>query len=265
MILFECSKCGEKLEAPQSLAGQSVECPQCGLHERVPTPSVVKESVEKSKKATNTFLITIWRNTPRPFKNAFLTTVGVLTAILLSYFVYAKVFASKTSSIEKYTTILAEYKLFPLGSESGIFRGRQLLGYAFVPDANFRNPSLSLWYDSNNILVGISGNWFGNVFGAPAGRLEDDQSYNRSDIVWSGFEKLVKTTLIFAPDNFVKRSSGDIYGDIYYVKKDQGKWSIIITRIKTEITGSENHRMFIRAAGSEDYSIYDFTATAQAW
>lgn len=36
MIKFKCSKCGEKLEAPESLAGQALQCPKCKLHEKVP-------------------------------------------------------------------------------------------------------------------------------------------------------------------------------------------------------------------------------------
>ena len=36
MIKFKCSKCGEGLEAPDSLCGEVLKCPKCGLHEKVP-------------------------------------------------------------------------------------------------------------------------------------------------------------------------------------------------------------------------------------
>lgn len=36
MIEFKCSMCGEGMEAPESLAGQSVKCPKCGALRRVP-------------------------------------------------------------------------------------------------------------------------------------------------------------------------------------------------------------------------------------
>jgi hypothetical protein len=36
MIKFKCTKCGEGLEAPESLVGQAVKCPKCELHEEVP-------------------------------------------------------------------------------------------------------------------------------------------------------------------------------------------------------------------------------------
>lgn len=37
MIEFKCSQCGEGMEAPQSLAGEMLECPKCGLPNRVPS------------------------------------------------------------------------------------------------------------------------------------------------------------------------------------------------------------------------------------
>jgi hypothetical protein len=36
MIEFNCIECAEDMEAPQSLAGQAVTCPQCGAMRRVP-------------------------------------------------------------------------------------------------------------------------------------------------------------------------------------------------------------------------------------
>ena len=36
MITFKCTKCGETMEAPESLAGKTLQCPKCGLHESVP-------------------------------------------------------------------------------------------------------------------------------------------------------------------------------------------------------------------------------------
>ena len=47
MIEFNCSNCGERMEAPQSLAGQAIECPQCNHAESVLDPA----------KPTNTYLI----------------------------------------------------------------------------------------------------------------------------------------------------------------------------------------------------------------
>jgi TM2 domain-containing membrane protein YozV len=36
MIVFQCLKCGEQLEAPPSMAGQAVTCPECGNVSHVP-------------------------------------------------------------------------------------------------------------------------------------------------------------------------------------------------------------------------------------
>ena len=37
VIYFKCTKCGEGMEAPESMAGDAFVCPKCGLHERVPS------------------------------------------------------------------------------------------------------------------------------------------------------------------------------------------------------------------------------------
>jgi len=36
MIKFECSQCGESLEAPDSLQGDLLQCPECRFPEKVP-------------------------------------------------------------------------------------------------------------------------------------------------------------------------------------------------------------------------------------
>jgi len=263
MILFNCSKCGEQLEAPQSIAGQTLKCPRCGLHEIVPTPSIVKGTVEKSKKATNTFLIKVWENTPKPFKNAFLATVGVVAAVLLSYFVYANVFASEPSNIEKNTSLLAKHKLFPLGSETVIFRGRQLLRYKFAPDANNPTTNLSLFYDSNNTLVGVSAWWNGTVGGLPADLATDKQAYYINKAVCDGFKKIVGLYMVFSPDDFFF-TSGDT-GPKHFNKR-KGKWAIQINRYETEFVGSELHRDLAGTLrNNKDYGVYQFIATAQSW
>ncbi len=36
MIEFKCSQCGETMQAPESLAGETEKCPKCGALRRVP-------------------------------------------------------------------------------------------------------------------------------------------------------------------------------------------------------------------------------------
>ena len=36
MIYFNCSKCGERLEAPRNLFNEIVQCPKCSSLEQVP-------------------------------------------------------------------------------------------------------------------------------------------------------------------------------------------------------------------------------------
>ena len=42
MIQFKCTKCGEGMESPMSMGGEAIECPKCGLHEKVPIPPTPK-------------------------------------------------------------------------------------------------------------------------------------------------------------------------------------------------------------------------------
>jgi len=39
MIQFTCSQCQESLEAPLSLEGDNLTCPQCGYQQKIPAPS----------------------------------------------------------------------------------------------------------------------------------------------------------------------------------------------------------------------------------
>jgi DNA-directed RNA polymerase subunit RPC12/RpoP len=46
MIDFKCSQCGEEMEAPQDLAGQRLECPECLFLNLTPSPDAPGESVQ---------------------------------------------------------------------------------------------------------------------------------------------------------------------------------------------------------------------------
>ena len=46
MIEFKCSQCGEDMEAPQSLAGQTESCPRCGALRRVPESLDVATAID---------------------------------------------------------------------------------------------------------------------------------------------------------------------------------------------------------------------------
>ena len=49
LINFKCSKCGEGMEAPVELTGEAIECPKCGLHEKVPLSKEYLLITTKSK------------------------------------------------------------------------------------------------------------------------------------------------------------------------------------------------------------------------
>jgi DNA-directed RNA polymerase subunit RPC12/RpoP len=46
MIQFKCSQCKELLEAPESMQGERLQCPQCRYPELVPVPEEKAESIK---------------------------------------------------------------------------------------------------------------------------------------------------------------------------------------------------------------------------
>ena len=45
MIQFKCSKCGEELEAPESLKNERLQCPKCRYPEVIPDDDQAKASI----------------------------------------------------------------------------------------------------------------------------------------------------------------------------------------------------------------------------
>jgi len=39
VITYKCPKCGKTLQSPESEAGQTLDCPECGNVNRIPTPA----------------------------------------------------------------------------------------------------------------------------------------------------------------------------------------------------------------------------------
>lgn len=46
MIKFKCSKCNENMEAPESMKGELLQCPNCRFPERVPAPEEGPEPLQ---------------------------------------------------------------------------------------------------------------------------------------------------------------------------------------------------------------------------
>lgn len=53
MIIFKCWQCGEKLEAPESLSGEQIDCPVCGEMSNI--PKTLKNSTRQIDKLIQTF------------------------------------------------------------------------------------------------------------------------------------------------------------------------------------------------------------------
>jgi len=46
MIKFQCSQCGEELEAPASMSGERLQCPSCRYPEIIPEPEPEPEPIK---------------------------------------------------------------------------------------------------------------------------------------------------------------------------------------------------------------------------
>lgn len=123
MIKFRCKNCGEVLEAPQSLAGQMLNCPTCNFLASVPdrlsgkrtSPKAEKPSAPKidlpkdlsrrTGKAAGNLLIAFWKNTPSAFRTSFLATLGVVAALTFALLTYRvpDIFRSFESEQPAYT------------------------------------------------------------------------------------------------------------------------------------------------------------------
>ena len=60
MIHYQCGQCGDRLEAPDGLAGHEEECPSCGAANTVQPPSRVRGLVERMKKLARPVLGAAW-------------------------------------------------------------------------------------------------------------------------------------------------------------------------------------------------------------
>jgi len=191
----------------------------------------------------NNFLTKIWAKSPIAFRNAFLTTLGVISALILSIYIYGNILHPNPKNIKWAQKKLAINKLFLVESigQNGIFRGRNLIKYKFSPDATRFYPYLSVWADDNDNIVGVSAVWLGGTRGSGVRSANDITDWLFTHYIHDGFENLTGFYMILDNGKFYNKKDEEIY-DIFYKK-----WYIIITRYKINETK------------------YSYLATAQTW
>lgn len=261
----QCPYCKTIFDVPPEYKDKKVKCRRCDKDFK-PVKFKKPPIVIPNLPSRGNFLTKLWTKSPTAFKAGFLTTLGVVSALVLSFYVYRHLFLlDRTPTVENVKAGLLKYDLFPIYpvGQAGILRGRPLWEYKFVPDATQSLPFLSVWMDEHNRVVGVSVTWRGESTGSPADVKNDKTEQFRTKAVCKGFESLTEFDLTELSDkNFVKDESITDFDEVYFKKHNQ--WFIQISREKSIAEGSENYKKACRALGI-NAQIYRFIATAQNW
>ncbi len=262
----QCPNCKAVQDVPAEYIGKDVTCRRCNelfVAEKFKKPPIVIPPVLPS---TGNFITKAWKRTPIAFKTSFLATLGVITALLLTFYLYGNVLVKTSrSDIQGVKSQLFKEKLFPVNQfgKSGVLRGRILDEYKFVPDASQPYPYLSVWLDENYKLAGISAVWFGAPNGYPADIHSDKQEYFRNYCACKGFQTLTGYDLTnFDISKFTIKTDSAITSEDYF--EYYGKWHIVVSRTKSSLKGSDVHKRMCTTMKMEN-AVYSFTATAQNW
>lgn len=266
----QCPECKLVFDVPPEYIDKEVKCRRCDkiFHpEKFQKPPIVIPNLP----STGNFVIKLWTKSPTTFKTGFLTTLGVLLAILF-FFKFSPVFSSK-QPINPLTSIrsrLEADKLFLINNtpESGILRGRALSYYEFKRDVTRFNSYLRVWIDDRNLIVGITALYLGTITGSAADIIEDKVEVVCSQSVIDGFYHSVK----WDPSPYEKISTEkDESGGIFWFH-NEGVWKIEIKRSPqfSLFTPSEEHKKLAEFDAKMfnipvDVNVYAYRTIAVTW
>jgi hypothetical protein len=266
----QCPHCNRFIKCPDAYQGRNIKCPQCkfaflaAAWVSPPTPDIVAETLKTIKKHNP--IRSAWNRMPVPFKTAFLSTLGVISASMITFYFYGNIFKTKVSqdpySFSGYKGLLESKGLFWNGEppQTEILRGRSLTATCFVPDANKYIPHLKLWSDDKNSVAGFSAVWHADFMGNPAEIYEENQNVFLGLTVANCFCKLVKFDLKRIKDIKFEQDKKNEYGLI-----ESGGWILTVSRgLSPYISGSKNFVDQQKKAG-QDARIYEYSITAQSW
>lgn len=281
-----CPSCCRLFDAPKEYKGRKVKCPFCKKSTIAspcePVPIRIVEPKQeivpytaphRVPKAAGDFLVKAWVKSPTAYKTGFLATLGALSALVLSIYVYGHfIFAVKPTLMDSIKSTLSKNELYlvnPIGErgipigERGKFRGRFMDEYKFSPDVTRSMPKFSVWLDENGALAGICAIWYGNYNGFPIDSDEDAGVFFTHDAVCNGFESLTKfnsahlTAEVFEID---KRRPEEEFS-----QNKKGKWKIQVTRQPEYFIRPGRSFQKICQLENVDPIVYHFIATAQNW
>ncbi len=272
----QCPHCFDVFTVPAEYIAKQVKCVRCKrLFSAQPfTPPPIVQPKQLANKGSD-LVSKLWKNTPKPFKIGFLSTLGVLSAAFFAFYIYGHLFIRplSLSPLAHIQSLLSKQNLFSTSSlpRRNILRGRYLSEYRFFPDANRDWPYLSIWIDDIDSFVGLSASWLSLRHGAPTYvRDIDDENgarwHSRSKCVYNGFISLLGSDLSTVPysvEPYKEQGS-------FLCQKHFRDWTIDITFTPSLHQGSNPHFTLCelesaRTGKSIDPNVYQILITAIQW
>lgn len=262
----QCPHCKAIQKVPEAYKDKDVKCLHCKklfvAQEFHKPPIVVPDYI--ARKGGN-FIGKIWKGSPNAFRTGFLTTLGVICALIVSFYVYSHIIMYRPTieklPIEAVQKQLSKCGLFPISLVGlpGFFQGRYLFEYRFFPDATCPDICLSVWTDrTSKDIVGIKATWLGFDDGKAAQIKADKNIFYHSKMVCNGFKSLTNTDLTVLPS--AQFMPGERNFEFY--QKQYHNWFIHISRAKTLNEISEFHEKYCRRT-NKDPNTYSFTVFAR--
>jgi hypothetical protein len=274
---FKCPHCNHEYDHPKAHPGQKAKCKQCHQVFSIPQPPIEiapqpvtctpeKITPDTIKRGIKSILFHTWARQPVAFRTGFITTLGVMSALMLTWYLYgswlrytspavlssaavnqtsqnaatkeAQPSQSHSISIETLAKSLHKIGLYHDGKEGFlfVFRGRNLYKFTYLPDANYDFPELCLYTNISGNVVGVSAMYRADDTGMPSGfdetnywtKTQNEQIKLRNFCVCLGF-KLCTSYSALGQTGF----SVDPETNLNTCSTVIEPWTIIVAKIET--------------------------------
>lgn len=278
---FTCPHCQKEYDLDNAHSGQKARCKKCHqifiIHEiiqihpsNIAQQDPVKHLTETVKIKTVNSAKRIWNHSPVQFRNAFLATFGVLSALLITLYIYGGIFHSTSGSassvqstperikdhaimLDQARSLLESNGVYHDGSLPKLvtFRGRNLYRTVYSPDANYFVPNMALYTDIHGCVVGCMVLYMSDKTNTDLRRcLSDKLIKESSDAAFVRQKSALNAFSVLISDdptlqkNFTSMNKDDSQSVIY----TKGIWTIEI--VKSEIIKND---------------LYSYMVVAQSW
>src|SRR4030042_95854 len=122
---FNCPHCNHEYDHAAAKPGQKAKCKECHQIFRIPKPpiqiepqpvNVIPDKItpDKIRQTAKSFFVHAWNRQPAAFRTGFITTLGVLSALMLTWYLYGKVFYHPAvNTMDSIKATLASVELYP--------------------------------------------------------------------------------------------------------------------------------------------------------